>query len=59
MSYTLRGMHEVVIAGAQSDMFVIDVDKGAISQQVFSLYAAHSSNMLIQRRSPPKPTIVS
>ncbi len=59
MSYTLRGTHEVVIAGAQSDMFVIDVDKGAISQRVSAVYAAHGSNMLIKRRSPLNPTIVS
>lgn len=34
MSYTSRGTSEILIAGLQDQMFVIDVDKGTVTKQV-------------------------
>lgn len=34
MSYTSKGTSEIVVAGIQNQMFVIDVEKGTISKQV-------------------------
>jgi PAB-dependent poly(A)-specific ribonuclease subunit 2 len=34
MSYTSRGTSEILVAGLQDHMFVIDVDKGTIIKQV-------------------------
>jgi PAB-dependent poly(A)-specific ribonuclease subunit 2 len=36
MSYTSKGTSEILVAGLQDQMFVINVDKGTISRQVFS-----------------------
>lgn len=34
MSYTSRGNTEILVAGLQDRMLVIDVEKGAITRQV-------------------------
>lgn len=34
MSYTSRGTSEILVAGLQDQMFVIDVDKGIVTKQV-------------------------
>lgn len=34
MSYTSRGTAEILVAGLQHTMFIIDVDKGVIIKQV-------------------------
>ncbi|ESZ94294.1 hypothetical protein SBOR_5290 [Sclerotinia borealis F-4128] len=34
MSYTSRGTSEILVAGLQNQMFVIDVDKGIITKQI-------------------------
>ncbi|TGO70876.1 hypothetical protein BELL_0652g00040 [Botrytis elliptica] len=34
MSYTSRGTSEILVAGIQDQMFIIDVDKGVITKQV-------------------------
>ena len=34
MSYTSRGNSEILVAGLQDQMFIIDVDKGAVTKQV-------------------------
>jgi PAB-dependent poly(A)-specific ribonuclease subunit 2 len=34
MCYTSRGTSEILVAGLQDQMFIIDVDKGTISKQV-------------------------
>ncbi len=34
MSYTSKGTSEIVVAGIQNQMFIIDVEKGTISKQV-------------------------
>jgi hypothetical protein len=36
MSYTSKGTSEILVAGLQDQMFVINVDKGTISRQVFT-----------------------
>ena len=34
MSYTSKGTSEILVAGWQNAMFVIDVDKGVITKEV-------------------------
>lgn len=34
MSYTSKGTAEIVVAGLQTSMFTIDVDKGVITKEV-------------------------
>ncbi|KAG4032688.1 hypothetical protein MFRU_006g01540 [Monilinia fructicola] len=46
MSYTSRGTSEILVAGLQDQMFVIDVDKGIITKQVPS-----SDHFKIMKRS--------
>jgi len=36
MSYTSKGTSEILVAGLQDQMFVINVDKGIISREVFT-----------------------
>jgi len=36
MSYTNKGTGEIVVAGLQDQMFVIDVEKGTITKQVLN-----------------------
>lgn len=36
MSYTNKGTGEILVAGLQDQMFVIDVEKGTIAKQVLS-----------------------
>jgi PAB-dependent poly(A)-specific ribonuclease subunit 2 len=36
MSYTSKGTSEILVAGLQDRMFVIDVDKGIIMKQVIA-----------------------
>lgn len=40
MSYTSKGTSEILVAGIQDQMFIIDVDKGVITKQV-----RHSANL--------------
>lgn len=35
MSFTSRGNNEILVAGLQDRMFTIDVEKGAITRQVY------------------------
>lgn len=37
MTYTSRGNSEILVAGLQDQMFIIDVDKGTITRQVPNL----------------------
>ena len=34
MSYTSKGTSEILVAGLQNQMFIIDVDKGIVTKQV-------------------------
>jgi PAB-dependent poly(A)-specific ribonuclease subunit 2 len=34
MSYTSKGTSEIIVAGEQDQMFIIDVEKGAVTKQV-------------------------
>lgn len=38
MSYTSRGTSEIIVAGHQEYMFVIDVNKGEITRQVWTIF---------------------
>jgi PAB-dependent poly(A)-specific ribonuclease subunit 2 len=38
MSYTSRGTSEILVAGLQDQMFIIDVDKGTVTKQVAHFY---------------------
>jgi len=37
MSFTSKGTSEILVAGAQDTMLVVDVNKGGVVKQVFSL----------------------
>jgi PAB-dependent poly(A)-specific ribonuclease subunit 2 len=39
MSYTSKGTSEIIVAGFQDQMFVIDVEKGIVMKQVTSSFA--------------------
>lgn len=34
MSFTSKGMNDILVAGCQGEMFKVDVDKGKITQTV-------------------------
>lgn len=40
MSYTNKGTGEILVAGLQDQMFVIDVEKGTIIKQVLTQHAS-------------------
>jgi PAB-dependent poly(A)-specific ribonuclease subunit 2 len=46
MSYTSKGMHEIIVAGAQDSMFKIDVEKGQITEMA----CLHLQRALLQLR---------
>jgi PAB-dependent poly(A)-specific ribonuclease subunit 2 len=39
MSYTSRGTAEILVAGLQQTMFILDVEKGTITKEVRSIPA--------------------
>jgi PAB-dependent poly(A)-specific ribonuclease subunit 2 len=39
MSYTSKGTSEIIVAGQQDQMFIIDVEKGTVTKQVTSSFA--------------------
>lgn len=43
MSFTSKGTAEILVAGEQDKMFVIDVNKGEVTKQVRSPDQGHSS----------------
>lgn len=58
MSFTSKGTHEVLLAGAQDTMFKIDVEKGTITQTVrHASHLAITSLIEFLRFQPKKVTI--
>jgi PAB-dependent poly(A)-specific ribonuclease subunit 2 len=41
MSFTSKGTNEIIVAGLQDQMFVIDVNKGEITKEVCLLLPIH------------------
>lgn len=37
MSYTSKGNSEIIVAGFQDQMFIVNVDKGTVTRQVWEL----------------------
>ena len=48
MSFTSKGTSEILVAGEQDKMFVIDVNKGEVTKQV---------RLILSRPSPPHPEL--
>jgi PAB-dependent poly(A)-specific ribonuclease subunit 2 len=42
MSYTSKGTSEILAAGWQDQMFIINVDKGTVTRQVLKPLASYS-----------------
>lgn len=41
MSFTSKGTNEIIVAGLQDQMFIIDVNKGEITKEVCLLMSIH------------------
>jgi len=46
MSFTSRGTSEIIVAGYQNTMFIVDLNKGEITKQVRGVAAHRASNGL-------------
>jgi hypothetical protein len=54
MSFTLKGMQEILVAGAQDVMFKVDAEKGTVTETVRSI-ANQACSKLTSRRGDPNP----